>query len=579
MKQILDPEQLDKTQLMDNLFEHYLDDRVVDDKILCKVIILTIVSSITDNPINLFIKGETSTGKTFTVKNVVNLFKNEHSSIRDNIITIGKISPTAIYYQEGTLYDLKQNREVEKVKVGKESYVFYKDEAHGSDPDNSINTDEVEISKVIDMRGKTLVFYESPSYETMMMIRSLLSHDNDKQDLEYKITKDQEVMTIYIRGSPASIFCQAQVSASKDNPMEEIQSRTITVSPYENKSKYKKVINKLGMKYSYDKIKTEQDRVNEQSLMRDLADEINTKVINVLQAGNENLWDKPIGKLLLDKFDEDGENIGKESLAGSSVKSNVPLGYKLSDRLPYNQGSDMRHADQYLQLLKLHTVFNSTHRPVIAKDSLKVVLSNQDDYMFLLNIIELFGNSIRGGIPKSAVDLYEIIFQETYNGGITTDNLAKRVGESPKKLLNNELRHLRTENWIESIRDEDDKRKKLWKSMTTDLKIKEEMMFINNNSLIEFDHNDVAEFWNNFKEANQGVLFDGNQKYQIGLNSTIIDENTLLKSLECKPQIVEETRNYDKYESQILSGILNAEKLKSRLDDYSEQDNKTEVKE
>ena len=573
MKLILDSEQLDNTQLMDNIFQHYLDDRVIDDKILCKVIILTIVSSITDNPINLFIKGETSTGKTFTVKNVVNLFKNEHSSIRDNIITIGKISPTAIYYQEGTLYDLKQNREVEKVKVGKDTYFFYKDEAHGSDPDNSINTDEVEISKLIDMRGKTLVFYESPSYETMMMIRSLLSHDNDTQDLEYKITKDQEVMTIYIRGSPASIFCQAQVSASKDNPMDEIASRCVTVSPYESKSKYKKVINKLGMKYSYDKIKSEQDRINEQYLMRDLADEINEKVINVLQAGNENLWDK----LKLPVYDDEGNKIGEKSLAGSSVKSNVPLGYKLSDRLPYNQGSDMRHADQYLQLLKLHTVFNSTHRPVIAKDSLKVVLSNQDDYMFLLKIIELFGNSIRGGIPKSAVDLYEIIFQETYNGGITTDNLAKRVGESPKKLLNNELRHLRTENWIESIRDEDDKRRKLWKSLTTDLQIKEEMMFINNNSLIEFNHDDVAEFWNNFKEANQGVLFDGDQKYQIGLNSKIIDEDTLLKSLECKPEIEEQTQNYDKSQSQIVSDTTGENKVGSRLDDYSQKDNEKEV--
>ena len=573
MKLILDSEQLDNTQLMDNIFQHYLDDRVIDDKILCKVIILTIVSSITDNPINLFIKGETSTGKTFTVKNVVNLFKNEHSSIRDNIITIGKISPTAIYYQEGTLYDLKQNREVEKVKVGKDTYFFYKDEAHGSHPDNSINTDEVEISKLIDMRGKTLVFYESPSYETMMMIRSLLSHDNDTQDLEYKITKDQEVMTIYIRGSPASIFCQAQVSASKDNPMDEIASRCVTVSPYESKSKYKKVINKLGMKYSYDKIKSEQDRINEQYLMRDLADEINEKVINVLQAGNENLWDK----LKLPVYDDEGNKIGEKSLAGSSVKSNVPLGYKLSDRLPYNQGSDMRHADQYLQLLKLHTVFNSTHRPVIAKDSLKVVLSNQDDYMFLLKIIELFGNSIRGGIPKSAVDLYEIIFQETYNGGITTDNLAKRVGESPKKLLNNELRHLRTENWIESIRDEDDKRRKLWKSLTTDRQIKEEMMFINNNSLIEFNHDDVAEFWNNFKEANQGVLFDGDQKYQIGLNSKIIDEDTLLKSLECKPEIEEQTQNYDKSQSQIVSDTTGENKVGSRLDDYSQKDNEKEV--
>ena len=564
MKLILDSEQLDNTQLMDNIFQHYLDDRVIDDKILCKVIILTIVSSITDNPINLFIKGETSTGKTFTVKNVVNLFKNEHSSIRDNIITIGKISPTAIYYQEGTLYDLKQNREVEKVKVGKDTYFFYKDERAREDENgnvaNNIDTNETEISKLIDMRGKTLVFYESPSYETMMMIRSLLSHDNDTQDLEYKITKDQEVMTIYIRGSPASIFCQAQVSASKDNPMDEIASRCVTVSPYESKSKYKKVINKLGMKYSYDKIKSEQDRINEQYLMRDLADEINEKVINVLQAGNENLWDKPIGEFV-----------------NSAVKSNVPLGYKLADRLPYNQGSDMRHADQYLQLLKLHTVFNSTHRPVIAKDSLKVVLSNQDDYMFLLKIIELFGNSIRGGIPKSAVDLYEIIFQETYNGGITTDNLAKRVGESPKKLLNNELRHLRSENWIESIRDEDDKRRKLWKSLTTDLQIKEEMMFINNNSLIEFDHDDVKEFWNNFKEANQGVLFDGDQKYQIGLNSKIIDENTLLKSLQCKPEIEEQTQNYDKYESQIVSDTTGETKDGSRLDDYSEKDNEKEV--
>ena len=103
------------------------------------------------------------------------------------------------------------------------------------------------------------------------------------------------------------------------------------------------------------------------------------------------------------------------------------------------------------------------------------------------------------------------------------------------------------------------------------------MMFVNNNSLIEFDHNDVAEFWNRFKLANKHVLFNGEQKYQMGLNSKIIDENTLLKSLECMPQIEKQNENYAKYESQILSGFLNAKELESRLDDYSPKDNEKEV--
>ena len=104
-------------------------------------------------------------------------------------------------------------------------------------------------------------------------------------------------------------------------------------------------------------------------------------------------------------------------------------------------------------------------------------------------------------------------------------------------------------------------------------------MFINNNSLIEFGPDDVKEFWNNFKEANKGVLFDGDQKYQIGLNSETIDEDTLLKALECKPQIAEETRNYDKYESQIVSDTTGENKEGSRLDDYSHKDNESkEVK-
>lgn len=377
----------------------------------------------------------------------------------------------------------------------------------------------MQISKLIDLTGATLIFYEAPSYDTLMMLRAILSHDNDDFDLEYKITKDQSVMTVFIRGSPASIFCQAQANKEGREGMDELASRCITVSPDESSEKYREVIKRLGLKYSFGE--KSRNEMRERSL---------SKLINAI--------------VELTKYNK-----------ANLTKVMTPLANSLYDKLPSTQGSDMRHADQYCQLIKLHTWFNAHKRPIIINrknkvDSDKVIFSTQKDYEFLIDLLELFGNTIRGGIPKSAVELYLKFIVPQGEDGVTTKQLStmlkvRKKFRSPKQLLKHELAHLKNENWIESIQSPEDKRVKIFRSITNDTDVINDMVFINNNKLIEFTQDHATEYLTQFQDSDIYSTFQDSIEYQIGISSKPLTKTEFINNLISIPKQETKIENSD----------------------------------
>jgi len=92
-----------KPNLFERLMKH-VELWVKHDVTAKSVILCTALSAYTDEPINLFLKGESSIGKTYITMNILDYFPDE------DIWKLGGLSPTALVHDYGTLVDANGNR-------------------------------------------------------------------------------------------------------------------------------------------------------------------------------------------------------------------------------------------------------------------------------------------------------------------------------------------------------------------------------------------------------------------------------------------------------------------------------------
>jgi len=79
--------------------EKYLNTGIKNDPVLVKQLLRAYLSSYTYNPINIGVLAQSSEGKTYATVQVSNIFPKE------DIILIGRMSPTALIHQQGVLVD------------------------------------------------------------------------------------------------------------------------------------------------------------------------------------------------------------------------------------------------------------------------------------------------------------------------------------------------------------------------------------------------------------------------------------------------------------------------------------------
>jgi len=190
-------------------------------------VFFTGLSAYTKEPLNLFIRGPSSTGKSYNAVEILKLFPEE------DVWWLGGLSPTALIHQHGEL-------------MGPDG------EPLGPPPLRTTFEDRKEYEKALNMRrekarngfyqvdltGKILLFLESPNVQTFEMLRPILSHDTFK--ISYRITDKTkhgslETKHTVIKGWPATIFLNA-----RDQFLEELATRSFTVSPQEDPEKYRK---------------------------------------------------------------------------------------------------------------------------------------------------------------------------------------------------------------------------------------------------------------------------------------------------------------------------------------------------
>jgi hypothetical protein len=180
-----------------------LGKRIKKDRKNRMLIFLVCLSAYGCSPLNLFLKGESSIGKTHIAKTVAEYFPEE------DVWFIGDMSPKALIHEHGEYKDGK---------------VY------------------------VSLQNKILVFMETPRKETLEMLKPILSHD--RTEIEYKIADKRAsgqlgTKRVIICGWPATLFCTTNFTY-----LEELSTRSMLTTPEVTEAKIAEVLKYKGLQYS-----------------------------------------------------------------------------------------------------------------------------------------------------------------------------------------------------------------------------------------------------------------------------------------------------------------------------------------
>jgi len=202
-------------------FLRHLSRTVRRDIITKNMVFLTALSAYTPEPINLFLRGESSIGKSYNVVQALKYFPKE------DVWLLGGLSPTALIHQHGVLVD----------KNGDIILPFHKPDKDASPEEKEAWYQKMRDSRyLVELNGKILVFLEAPHFETFNMLRPILSHD--AHQISYRFTdktgKGQlQTQHVIIQGWPATIFCSTQ-----EKYVQDLATRGFTITPEMTQRKY-----------------------------------------------------------------------------------------------------------------------------------------------------------------------------------------------------------------------------------------------------------------------------------------------------------------------------------------------------
>ena len=321
-------------QLYDKFIQH-LSKTVKRDEVTKNMVFSTAISAYTPDPINLFLRGQSSIGKTYNVVQVTKYFPKE------DVWLLGGLSPTALVHLHGRLVD-KNGEEISvKDKPEKPVKSDYQDNRDFTEAMREYK-DNLERWKkrledshyVIDLTNKILVFLEAPNFKTFNMLRPILSHDTFEISYKFadKSSKGQlQTQHVVIRGWPATIFCSTQ-----EKYVQDLATRGFTVTPEATKEKYR-----------------------------------NANVLTGSQAAFPWKFQPDFDFMLLQGYIRFLKNHLED------VKVVVPYAMEFAEKFPCRSPRSMRDFKHVLDLIKISASFHFAQRPVLIR-KLKVEVEGED---------------------------------------------------------------------------------------------------------------------------------------------------------------------------------------------------------
>jgi hypothetical protein len=290
-------------------FLRHLSRTVRRDIIAKNMVFLTALSAYTPEPINLFLRGESSIGKSYNVVQALKYFP------KDDVWLLGGLSPTALIHQHGLLVD----------KNGELILPFHKPEKDASPEEKEAWMQRMRESRyLVELSGKILVFLEAPHFETFNMLRPILSHD--AYEISYRFTdktgKGQlQTQHVVIQGWPATIFCSTQ-----EKYVQDLATRGFTTTPEMTQKKYQAA-----------------------------------NILTARKAAFPWMFQQDYDHMLLEGY----INFLKNNL--QNVKAIDPFAEKFAEAFPSRSPRSMRDFKHLTDLIKVSALFHFAQRPLLIR--------------------------------------------------------------------------------------------------------------------------------------------------------------------------------------------------------------------
>jgi DNA-binding MarR family transcriptional regulator len=379
---------------------------VVDEKDNIEQVVLTLLSSYTDNPQNLRILAPSGEGKTHTVLKTAKYFPQE------NIWKISEASSKSFRY-------LAQTKVIETDEGFKDfeeviqPYVEQlNDKSKRAESKKEIKKLEKQAYFLLDFTNVTIIFLDSQSYALWESLKTTLSHDDviRKDITTNKINGSNQIQKTAYKGYPAVIYCSAKDEISQDET-DEMNTRFNTVSIKGSSKKYKKIL--------------------------DL----------VLQN------DDPTYEIISPKEIEEAKINVKEIIDNIESYHGVfnPFIQNIADNFPCDKGSRARQLKILSNTIKMLTLSKSENRFSLVKDDVQFLISSKSDVIDAIQIIRE-PNPIAATKIQFFNEKIRTFFVERLDSAIASE-IAEYLKMDRKKLLENYLVPFIDHGYLEKERD------------------------------------------------------------------------------------------------------------------------------
>jgi hypothetical protein len=343
--------------LLETKFMNYMARSIKHDRVTVNLVLKTGLSTYTPEPLNTFLRGPPSIGKTFVTVNTLAPFPKE------DVWLLGGLSPTALVHDKGVLVD-KNNEPIEPVEK----------------PDKDATPEETkewdrykerlkESHYIVDLQGKTLVFLEAPSIETFNKLRPILSHDTWETSYKFTDTSAKGMPTrhVIIRGWPATIWL-----STMEKYVQDFASRSFTHTPETTEQKYGDANVLTGSKAAFPwKFEKDADAVELEAYVR---------------------W-------------------FKEQTKG--LKAIIPYAEAFGGVFPHKFPRSMRDFKHVLGLIQVSALFHLAQRPLLIRKAAdaseeKYVVATEADY----DIATALWQTVKESTETSAASHHLVLFHQ-----------------------------------------------------------------------------------------------------------------------------------------------------------------------
>lgn len=379
---------------------------VIDEKDNIEQVILTILSSYTDNPQNLRILAPSGEGKTHTVLQTAKYFPQK------NIWKISEASNKSFRYlaQSKVIKIDEDFKDFEEVVQPYHEQLS--DKSKRAEAEKNIKKLEKQAYFLLDFTNVTIIFSDAQSFGLWESLKTTLSHDDViRIDITTnKINGKNQIQRTAYKNYPAVIYCSSKDEIGRDTT-DEINTRFNTVSIKGSTEKYKKILNLVLQK----------DDPTQEIISRDEINEIKTKIKAII------------------------ENIKSYHGVCNLFSQNIV------ENFPCDKGSRARQLKILSNTIKMLTLSRSENRFSLIKDDKQFLISAKSDVIEAIQIIREM-NPIATTKIQFFNEKIRKFFLERLDSTIARE-IAESLNMDRKKLLENYLIPLIDHGYLEKEPD------------------------------------------------------------------------------------------------------------------------------